>query len=67
MPKPPKPISEIDQSKAGLQDDHDARDPVQKQNDPTQTASMAYAPSSQDPKGQPQNPPKEEQKGAQKK
>jgi hypothetical protein len=35
--------------------------------DTTQTTSKAYAPSSQDPKGQPQNPPKEEQKGEQKK
>ena len=33
MPKPPKPTSELDQSKAGLQDDHDARDPAQQQND----------------------------------
>ena len=27
MPKPPKPMNELDQSKAGLQDDHDPRDP----------------------------------------
>ena len=33
MPKPPKPVSELDQSKVGLQDDHDPRDPAQKQND----------------------------------
>ena len=33
MPKPPKPVSELDQSKIGLQDDHDPRDPAQKQND----------------------------------
>lgn len=31
MSKPPKPISGIDQAKAGLQDDHDARDPSQEQ------------------------------------
>jgi hypothetical protein len=33
MPKPPKPISDLDQKKVGLQDDHDPRDPAQKQND----------------------------------
>ena len=33
MPKPPKPVSDIDQRKAGLQDDHDPRDPAQEQND----------------------------------
>ena len=33
MPNPPKPISDLDQSKAGLQDDHDPRDIGQKQND----------------------------------
>lgn len=32
MPKPPKPISE--ESKAGLQDDHDPRDPAQQGNLP---------------------------------
>lgn len=29
MPKPRKPISELDQAKVGLQDDHDPRDPAQ--------------------------------------
>jgi hypothetical protein len=33
VPKPPKPVSDIDQRKAGLQGDHDPRDPVQQQND----------------------------------
>ena len=33
MPKPPKPITELGQRKAGLQDDHDARDIGQQQND----------------------------------
>jgi hypothetical protein len=33
MPKPPKPMSEPDQKKAGLQDDHDPQDIGQKQND----------------------------------
>jgi hypothetical protein len=37
------------------------------QADVTQEASKAYAPSNQDAKGQPQNPPKEEQEGEQKK
>jgi hypothetical protein len=37
------------------------------QTDVTQEASKAYAPSNQDAKGQPQNPPKEEQEGEQKK
>ena len=83
-------MQKLDQNKAGMQDDHDPRDPAQKQNDQkitkdergqeqpttkdraqqadvTQEASKAYAPSNQDTKGQPQNPPKEEQKGEQKK
>jgi len=33
VPKPPTPISELDQTKAGLQDDPDPRDPAQQQND----------------------------------
>ena len=33
MPKPPKVVTELDQRKAGLQDDHDPRDNSQKQND----------------------------------
>ena len=33
MPKPPKPATELDQQKAGLQDDHDPRDIGQQQND----------------------------------
>jgi hypothetical protein len=33
VPKPPKPVSDIDQRKAGLQGDHDPCDPVQLQND----------------------------------
>ena len=28
MPKPAKTVSNLDQSKAGLQDDHDPRDPA---------------------------------------
>ena len=28
MPKPPKTVSDLDQSKAGFQDDHDPRDPA---------------------------------------
>jgi hypothetical protein len=35
--------------------------------DRAQQASKAYAPSSQDANGQPQNPPKQDQKGEQKK
>ena len=54
-----------------VKDDRGQKQPADKkraqQTDPTQTASQAYAPSSQDGKGQPQNPPKEEQKGEQKK
>jgi len=56
MPKPPKPVSDLDQSKAGLQDDHDPRDPAQKQNDVPEGV-----------KDNQQNPPKEDQKGEQKK
>jgi hypothetical protein len=33
MPKPPKPMTELDQAKAGLQDDHDPNDIGQQQND----------------------------------
>ena len=49
MPKPPKPVSDLDQSKVGLQDDHDPRDPAQEQ-------AEGRA-----------NPPKDDQKGQQKK
>jgi hypothetical protein len=33
MPKPPKPITDLDQAKRGLQDDHDPRDAAQQEND----------------------------------
>ena len=59
MPKPPKPMNELDQSKAGLQDDHDPRDPVQKQNELPEGVK--------DKQHGVQNPPKEEQKGEQRK
>ena len=59
MPKPPTPMNELDQSKAGLQDDHDPRDPVQKQNELPEGVK--------DKQHGVQNPPKEEQKGEQRK
>ena len=59
MPKPPKPVNDLDRSKAGLQDDHDPRDPAQEQND--------LPASIMDKQQGVQNPPKEEQKGEQKK
>ena len=52
MPKPPKPMNDLDQSKAGLQDDHDPRDIGQKQNDvPEEIKDKQHGV---------QNPPKED-------
>ena len=52
-------MQKLDQAKAGLQDDHDPRDPAQKQNDvPAGIKDKQHGV---------QNPPKEDQRGDQKK